>query len=451
MCASVTVAVLATLTIGGPAVILLLMTAIVIVMGVKKPEVAFVAAITVGVGNGALRRIAGWIDPSGIATQIVPIIPAVILVTLYVSLLVIRRNHWTDKAPIAFVLVCIVVIISGINPAGVGIVNNLLASSLLISGILAFILTFRRLIPHSSVINTLAVVGSINAAYMILQEINGLTPWDAYWVDNFGYSALYLGPNLVRPLGLGASAAESAAICAMLVGVSVARLRVSRNPAWLVPISLGLYAALTSGTRTFALPALAVILLGFAIGRKRPMLVGLVTLAVTLPVIVVIAGRLMPAVSSAGAGRVLMLVSGSESEETSTVGIHQDLILSSLLRGLSSVIGTGSGQVSVLASGGLGSSEQDISNMALIGGVLGVVAMLALYITFARAIPGAFRDLNTAPFLFITFATIGQWMNVGYYGATPLIWASLGVVLSLRTKETKEYALDTGRKRSSRD
>ena len=439
--AALTLCVLATLAVGGPAVIIILATCLVVAVTVSKPDLGFVAAIVLGGANGFLRRLAGWLAPDGLATPIVAILPAVLLVTIYVGVLLSRGRSPRGRAPAAFVIVCIVVLIAGINPAGTGIVSNALSSALLLSGVLAFLLTFHDVVQPRSVIIALTIVGTANAGYMIWQEIAGLTPWDAYWVDHFGYSALYIGPGLVRPLGLGASAAESAALSGMLVGVAVAQLKNSRNPSWLIPLGVGLYAVLTSGTRTFALPALAVIILSFAIGRKRPVLVGLTSIAVALPVLVFASTRLMPSVSSAGVSRVLTMVSGSEDAETSTVGIHQDLILRSLFRGLSSVIGTGTGQVSVLASGGLGSSEQDISNMALIGGVLGVAAMLVLYVDFLKRFPHALRLREFTPYLFIAVATIGQWMNVGYYGATPIIWASLGVIFLIRT-DRHEMGID---------
>ncbi|MDT0117729.1 hypothetical protein Q9R20_12085 [Microbacterium sp. PRF11] len=439
--ATVVIFTVLSLTIGGPAVLLILATLLAMILSVKSPDIGFVFATVVGVGNGAIRRVAGWLDPSGVATQIVPVLPAVVLVFLYITYFVLGRRSGADaNAPKPFMLIAVVVVLAGVLPAGAGLLNNMLASALLLAGMLAFLLTYHRVISRGSVIRVIAWLGSLNAAYMIAQEINGLTPWDAYWVDRFGYSALYLGPNVVRPLGFGASAAESAAMCAVLVGVAVARLRVTRNPIWFVPVSLGLYAVLTSGTRTFALPALAAILLGLAIGRRRPLLVGLIAVGITLPLVVVFAARLLPAVSSPGAARVLTMLSGEENEQTSTVGIHQDLILTSLLRGLSSIIGTGSGQVSILASAGLGSSEQDISNMALMGGVLGVIAMLTIYISFVRRVPAAFTDEQVAPFLFIAIATAGQWMNVGYYGVTPLVWAALGVVFTVRKRR---YEVDS--------
>lgn len=441
---AVVFATVATVSFAGPAVLIVIVALIAIVASVSKPEVGFFIAITIGSANGLLRRLAGWIDPGGVATQLVAVIPAILLSSVLVTSLVVRTSEPRAKTPVPLIAVTLVIVLGGVNPGGAGLVNNLLSSSLLLTGVLVFLLSYRGLLGRTHVVTAIAVIGMTNALYMLAQEMYGLTPWDAYWVERYGYAALYIGPGIVRPLGIGASAAESAALCSMLVGLSIAMMWTKKNVLWLCPAMVGLAAVLTSGTRTYALPALAVLFLGLSIGRKRPLLIAVLTLAIALPVMSYLSSRLLSASDSAGVSRVFAMVSGNEDAATSTVGIHQDLILDSLLKGIGSVIGTGTGQVSVLASGGLGSSEQDISNLALIGGIFGVLALVFLYVEFARRVPNGFRVAETTPFLFVALSTIGQWMNVGYYGATPLIWASIGYLFSIG-KECDE--MDRGRQR----
>lgn len=415
----------------GPTAIVVVVVLALAAVSIRLPTVGFVGAVLIGGTNGFLRRVIDYVDPASSITPVVAVLPAALFAFLAVQAVGARRSQERPGGRLlaSYVAMSLVVVFAGVNPGGVGLAQNLGASALLLASMSVFLLTQRGIVGRGAIEWTIVVLGSLNAISMIAQEAFGLMPWDAQWVRTDGYNALYIGLE-VRPLGLAAGAAESVAFCTMLVAVAIGRLRMSRNPLWLAPLALGLWGALLGGTRTFVIFAIAAIAVSFAIGRRRPLLWVLPTLAVAAVVTFLVSQYLLPEVSSSGAVRILQTFVGLEDPTTSTIPIHQELVLSSLLRGVVSVIGFGSGAVSILATQGYGSSEQDISNAAIMAGIPGVLAFVWFCVAVLRRAGAALNNPAAAVGVLIAVAMFGQWLQVGMYGATPLVWGALGLVFT---------------------
>lgn len=420
------------------------------VIAVRRPDIGFIAAVVLAATNGSARRILDYVDPGSPASALLPLLPGGLLVFIYITHLR-RRSGSTPGAPNRRIdgpvlMLVAAVALAGLSPRG-SLTANLSAAGLLIVGILAFTLTRSKAIDARAVVVAVLIGGSLNALAMVHQELLGLTPWDALWVETEGYAAIYVGPGEVRPLGLAASAAESAAFCSALAGAGFAMWRTRRWWPALPLVGLGLYAVLLSGTRTYAILALAAIALSFAIGRKRVIIDSAVAVGLTAVTVAVLSRFAESASTSRGIERILRTFAGTADESTNTLPVHLELVERGLVEGIGSLVGSGASRASVLAQAGQGSTEFDLSNLTLIAGIPGLIAMVWIYGRYFRQFPAALKSIDVAPVFLITVATFGQWLNIGFYGIVPVVWAALGIVYA---QEVSGSAMDRDRQRASR-
>lgn len=399
-----------------------------------SPTAGLVGAIVLGGTVGEVRRLIIYFIGDGELVSFLTIVPAMAIVAalLTAQLRAVRTSppirSAVPRLPRFYVAVLLAFVLGGLNPAGAGIVNNLLTSGVLLGGALAFIATFRGFVPVQPLLVALVIVGAANSLYFLNQEFNGITPWDQYWVDSKGYASLYIGPGLVRPLGLASSVAEGAGLCAV-GGVIAAHYSIRRkNPLFGAIAILLLAGLLVTGIRTYFLLALVALVVSVASTRRRPIVSFIVLTIVVVPTIYLASGALLTSTSSAGAARIFQATSGNESAETSTVPIHIDLMVRSVVRGVSSVIGSGSGQIGLLTTEGLGSADTDLGNVALMAGILGIVACIWSWVYLFRNLGPVLRSTAGLSAALVTLSTITQWFTPSLYGLMPVVWACLGAV-----------------------
>lgn len=391
-------------------------------------RVAINIALGVGLTAGVSRRLLDYYAPDSSLTSLIVLLPGVIIVG--VVLWGRRRQTRTEpsKVPRFWMLVVMAVILAAINPFGAGLIANIATSSLLIGYLLCFLLTYRGTVSFKDLVWPIISIGSINSIYMISQHFMGLTPWDQLWVRDDGYAALYLTATEVRPLGVTSSAAESAALCAIVFVLSLGSIKFVHPVIKLCLVgaaALSLVAVTLSGTRTFLILSVLGLAFLLAAGRKRPWLVLSVVLAILVPVVVLVSSRLSD-VEASGAARSLNTFSGGEDLSQSTIPIHLDLLVNGIARGVSSVVGTGSGQLGRLA-GNSNNAEIDFANLPLMSGLLGLIAVSAMYIAFFQRISLILRngERNVVSAL-VLVAVLGQWMTVGFYGVLAVVWLAFG-------------------------
>lgn len=442
----VVLAFLSTKPIIGPAPLLITIAFILVVVATKSATFAVSAAVTVGLSAGASRRILTYLYPDAAGIEYIVLLPSLLLI---IGLLTPSGSE-SRKPPLSWVLLAVAVVLAGVSPAGAGIVQNILTSSLLLVSVAAFLLTFRSKVNFEAVVNIVIIIGSVNAIAMLLQHDYGLSPWDSYWVDTKGYPALYLGPGEVRPLGIASSAAESAALSAFTAILSVQRAikgHGGRRLLFAVLAGLAFLAVLYSGTRTFLILSLIAFVAALVAGRRNPK-TKLIVAAVILTPLTMFIARLGLGSESAGAARTLTTLAGQEDLANSTIPIHLELLTQGVARGLASVVGSGSGQLSVLAEQSQ-NAEVDIANLALMAGVVGFAAAIALYIAFLRGVNVALISGRALPAVVVLICTLGQWTSVGFYGVTMIIWLAFGDLARQRDGGSDGEALVSDRKRRS--
>lgn len=446
-------------TSGSPEVITIICFAVLCVMvAVASPKAGVIGALIVGLTAGFTRRIFDYVLPGDSQSELLVLIPGVmVLVSLLSHSSRAGSRELKGNYPRFWLIVLAALVISGLNPLGVGLTLNVATSALLALMVMSFLLTAKEVVSFSAISSAILCVGTINCLYMLAQHFLGISPWDAYWVEHKGYGALGIGAEDIRPLGLASSAAESAALAGSTAVLAFSRLQksaclLSKRSGWMIPaLAVGLGAVVFSGTRTFLILTLIAMCFVMAAGAARPKvkLLGIVIAAV--PAVIWISSLFVERVS-VGAARTLTTLSGKEDLGTSTIPIHAEILVGGIIRGLTSVVGTGSGQLGSLGHGQIGvlgemvaNSEVDLGNLPLMAGVIGFIAAISMYIFFFGGLQVPLR-LGGASIesSIVLIAIFGQWLSAGFYGMTILAWLAFGDMVSLNRKD-KTVELDGDR------
>ena len=399
-----------------------------VVLAQTHPSLAVCVAVSIGLSAGFTRRVLDFFAPQSTLVPFIVLLPSIFLLSVILIGRPKKLESPRPQLPLFWKLLAIAVVLSGVSPFGAGLVTNLATSSFLLISVLSFVLSFTAKVDFSRVVIALIIVGSLNSLYMIGQHFFGLTPWDNLWVSTDGYAALHLTATEVRPLGIASSAAESAALSSVTYIVAISLLKFGRpvlRPLFLILAFTALVAVTLSGTRTF----LILSVLGTAVlltsGRRRPFLALAGVLAVLVPAVVLVSSRLS-GIQASGAARSLTTFSGEEDLSTSTIPLHFELLINGLIHGVSSVIGTGSGQMGRLGAN-VGNTEIDLGNLPVMAGVVGFVAVIAMYWIFFKNLGFTLSyggvQLQSA---LILVAFLGQWLAVGFYGMLAVAWLSFG-------------------------
>ncbi|WP_258369996.1 MULTISPECIES: hypothetical protein [unclassified Curtobacterium] len=385
------------------------------------------SAIVIGVSSGFWRRLIEWWDPKSLLTDQIVLLPTLLIVAAIAG----SREVRVARSPLALKLMLCAGVLGAINPLGAGLASNFLTGALLLSFVAAFLLGRTRSVNLTTVIRSVLLIATLNSVYMLAQVLWGLRPWDERWVRYDGYASLYVGVNEVRPLGLASSAAESALLAALgfVLAASCLILGLTRWRGLVAVVAaVCLVATVASGTRTFLILALVSVAFAVAV-RGRYFLVRLLVALSVVAVGAVTFSRDLVGVAGGGAAHSLALISGSDQVSDTTAPVHVQLLVSGLMNGLRSIIGTGFGQLGQL-TGNSANAEVDIANISLAAGILGVVALIAVY---GRALVAAVtamrgRDRLRLLLALCLVASIGQWLTVGFYGMTACLWLFMGAL-----------------------
>ncbi len=361
------------------------------------------------------------------------------------TILVLVRLYLVERRPLGSGLfvklvvgLLLITVAEAFNPEGGTLVSGLTAL-LFLAAPLAWFFIGRELVDRRSVssllVMLLLVAGAISL-YGLYQTEFGFPDWDRSWIAINGYAALNVG-GATRAFGTFSSAAEYATYLGMALVVALTLvLRRLFVAALIVPI-LGLALFIASGRQPFVLALVAMVaVIGLNTGRAWLALLfgGLAVLGAFL------LGRFAgPAFAQSATAsdnpfishQVGGLVDPLNPEQSTLTG-HAQIVLDGLAVSLRHPFGLGTA-VTTIAAGNpnsqIASTEVDLSNafvsLGWIGGAL-FVCVVAMSLWQAFRLSLHLRDLTSLACAGLLIATLGNWLNGGYYAVAPLVWLVIG-------------------------
>lgn len=410
------------------------------------PSVTVVAIMAwlpiLGLVRRMLIPVAGW------STNDPLLLIGPLIVLLYCAQHNVYRRPWNLLTSL-MVIVLGICIVEALSPLGAGIRANMVGSLFITMPLLWYFVG--RTVHRTAVewiLRALPFAAVPLLAYGMHQVFLGFLPWDQSWLDiaQSSYGALGLG-TFIRPFGTFPSSAEyeSFLLCATVVSFGMCfRTRGLLRLAYPV---LGLAywtGAFFAGSRTGMVTCVAAVgtLWAYRADAGRTLRLVMVAAAVLAGYLVFLHGHQYSVPTSAASSSAESVIVGHQlqglsqpfNNKTSTLPGHLHMLLLGIGAGLHHPLGEGIGIIT-LAGSHFGSSsmssEMDVTNMFVAGGVLGG---MAYGVTFFAILVGAFRRRGAhslAEYVLpgVLLVTFGQWLNGGYYFVSSLVWLLVGHVL----------------------
>jgi hypothetical protein len=300
----------------------------------------------------------------------------------------------------------------------------------------------------AKIVNTAGVASVLASIYGLAQIVIGFPPWDDRWIDQRGdLTALYIGPDTVRPFGVSTSASEfslvTAFACLWAVLVALRALRRGAGAVALVAAAaatLSGLALLLSAVRTTLVSFLAAVLVLYLVRRRGrwwiPVVAGIAGLGLVFAAAQLVDVDSIPDTgASASVRRMVAFVQDPFGERYEvTTDSHLRLAGEGVEGGIRRPLGWGTGSTNRGAEqfGDAGASrnrEFDLANAGEAFGVLGMLLVVVITVAaFAVAIRRSRRrpDLVHLSALGLLVISIGHWWNGGHYFTAALLWLLLG-------------------------
>lgn len=399
-----------------------------------------------------IRRVLLEFTPWASTDPILLVGPALIAVVLFRLFSLERREIAPDRLSKFVLLMLVLSVLEAFNPRGGGVRAG--ATSLLFTVVpLSWFFIGREFGDRRSLRLLFVGItcgGGLIAVYGLVQSFSGLFAWDRVWVAQHGYAALNVN-GVIRAFGTFSSAAEYATFLGVAIVVCFAYGLASRiYLLGLVPV-LGAALFFESG-RSAMITALAGVVAVFA-ARRGTYSRALMTLGVCVGLVgaAFIFGRasLLHSASSSGNPLVTHALGGLAdpfNSQQSTLSGHLSLFQGGLRAGLDPVgHGTASttlaSQEAAPAAGQAStarSTEVDLSNVFVSYGLFGgsaYVATVLLALAAALRVAVTRRDEVSLASLGVLVATLGQWLNGGFYAVSPIVWFVVGALAARRSVE----------------
>jgi hypothetical protein len=315
---------------------------------------------------------------------------------------------------------------------------------------------------HLILYRLLPVIASIAAAMGLFQVFFGWLPYQLAWFRIAGYSALGPSEDLLRSISIFPNLTEYITYLAITIVVLVAALFKNESKWWLL-VPLLFAAVFLAGSRGPIVFIFLTVTILFAIQGETfrswvprlafTLILGVAALAFGLTK----ADRVSATMAGDGSTSRVGMVMGrqadllpSDSRGSSTVGIHGNLFWLGIKWGLQEPLGRGIGSTTLAASKyrvsndvRAGSTEKDITDMFVGGGVVGGVLYLLIIITVASTAVRFWMDERSmiALALLALLAVSGLgWLKPGQYAVTPLIWFMIGALDRITTDRRREMS-----------
>jgi hypothetical protein len=405
----------------------------------KFPSVGMIATFSFLVIMGGIRR---WLIPDFGWLSYDPLIliaPAITLL-FFLMLVVSRKLPGDTKLSRCLKLLLFIMAIQVVNPLQGGFMVGF-------GGILYYVIPvlwfyFGR--SYGSEANGLKLltvalfVYTATGIYGLKQVFFGLSASEQSWVEASGYVALNMSDGAIRVFSTFASTQEYAATLACAISICCAYL-FQRKTQFVFPLLILVPALLYTGTRgPVATVLLAVCLQWALLGRQRSVWLPRLGLALFLGV-----GGLVWSLSRVDTGSLTTQQSAILSHQQegllnpaeSTGPAHIITVFEGIFSGIKQPWGLGLGATTMAASklgtGGVASSEFDVSNLFISLGIVGgFIYAYMVFITFKNLIAlwNKTRHITYLITLGILVVAIGQWLNGGLYSLCLLIWFLIGIM-----------------------
>jgi hypothetical protein len=392
---------------------------------------------------GFLRRVISEVAPRGQLDFLVLVAPAIIASLLLAAN---RRGAFARRTYLAntVLLFSLLVLVSALNPLQGSPLVGITGLLFLLVPMLAFWIG-RSLCDDRTltvVLVLVAVLALPAAAYGLAQTFIGFPSWDADWIRQYGYEAIFVYRH-PRAFASFSASSEYAMFVAIAIVVWIAfGLRLRLVPLTLAALSLLAIALFYESSRgvIFA-TALAVVLMASA-RRRLPIPFAVVASGIALVAVPFLAGRLSstrttpPNYGSTGVSVLFTHqtqgLANPFNPAVSTLPTHLNQFKEGLRSAVSDPLGHGAGAITN-AAGKFGApsrgTETDPSNAAVALGVPGLLVYLFLLIlAFRRSygLAAARRDSLALAVLGLLTVTLFQWLNGGQYAVAFLPWLALG-------------------------
>jgi hypothetical protein len=376
------------------------------------------------------------------------LVGAGIAVLLLGHTLLKQKNTLTSPLSRGMLILTALLMLQIVNPKQGGLAVGIAGAMLVIVptfwfwigqayGSVAFLQTlfFRIIVPISIVA---LAMGAIQLTY-------GYLPHQLAWYKVAGYKALGDSIDTLRPLSIFPNITEYLVYVSILVGLSAASLfRSAEAPAFprkvaaiLIPIAI--ISLFLAGSRGPVVMSLFIVILLWAIQGSS-----VASWVPRLAIVSILGGMgfvwTLTQVSEMeveGGGRVHanMQRQAQLVETGGTANTHANLAIDAVKHGISKEpFGLGVGAITLAASkfgGNSFNSEKDITNMFIVGGVLGGVVYLGVVILAATASIRYWihtRSLIALSIFAVLTVTGLMWLHPGHYVTTPLVWLVIGVL-----------------------
>lgn len=389
---------------------------------------------------GFLRRllipIAGW-------TSFDPLLILGPCITILLVLLI----FWEIKkesliSPVKPDKLMIILISMGVlhmfNPFSGSPLTGIISSIYIIIPWLWYLIAFYLItsVDIKKIFNVIEVTGTLIALYGINQSFNGLLPFEMEWVEISGYAALSLG-DTIRAIGTFPSAIEFVYFTMITFMIAFIRMIVNRNIIVHLPVvTITLFAIFFASSRTVMIFMSLAIIIVLILTRSSFM--GKVTAGSISLITFSIIWYLLPFINPSWFGvagpAVEHMISGlidPLSEDDTGIG-HIERFVEGLGSLFSNPVGYGIASITTAANKSNStiamSTEVDISNMIVAMGIGGIIYFIIIISTIYRSLKliSIHKKIEFVIPFGIFIASLGQWINGGFYLVTIIIWLLVG-------------------------
>jgi hypothetical protein len=416
----------------------------VIAVGTVAPPALFYFLVPWFAALGLSRRVFSVYSPSGVADPFLVVGPLALGILAIVA---IQRGALRDQTALtkAILALSLLVLLGAVNPLQGSLTAGVVSLLFVFVPLLGFFIG--RAVPDNvlrTFLRLLGVLGLGVALYGLAQTIYGFLPWDASWIQaQRDYTSLGVftagggGAPVTRPFGTASSAAEYGYLLAITLVIWAAGGVTTRLLPRLAAVSVILVAIVLESSRGILVVSLVGLLMVVAARRKAPLWLGVAVVAVailSLPFALSFV-HFGTATTPVGTlvGHQLEGIRDPLNPETSTLGLHLDIIAEGLQAPLSNPLGLGLSAVTIAgerfgATVG-GATEADISNVGVALGIPGMLVYVVVLVLALRCLyTVAIRRENVLAHIgfAIGLILVLQWLNGGMYSVAWLPWLMIG-------------------------
>jgi hypothetical protein len=445
-------ALLAVVATGGP--LRLLCACVVafalVMLALTRPAAGVIATLAFLVCVAFIRRLlivkAPW-QPADPFLLIGPLVVSVLLVKVFVLDRRALARDWLSKAVLGLFLLTLA---QAANPSS-GLAAGI-TGLLFLAVPLMWFFAGRELLTDRAgdrLLQLVVVLGTLVAAYGLLQTQVGHPSWDRNWLAFAkDYTSLNVGDE-VRAFGTFSSFGEYSTFTSAALVAAIAFV-IRGKPLALIPLPLLGVALFLSSSRTALLTAVLATIVMLALRPRRPVATAVVVLAavaLTFGALKVFGSELSQTAANSGSDLVSHQIGGFAdplNPQSSTLLVHFDMVYKGITTSLHKPLGLGTGSAS-LASGisnsqNSGSTDVDISNEFLaLGPAGGILYVSLILLAFALAVRTYFAGNELAlPVVGVLIVGLGQWLNGGFYALSPLMWLLVGWVAAAAVRSRRQ-------------